>query len=298
MTFQDSSFNNKIIFSTLIAVIIGILIAFYYSYAQSQQQISYLEKERSMLIKDLSYIKSEVDRLLAFSEVQEIELQESENRVQQLLDSVGRLNFNISKIEQYRREMKTLEARYTNIKNKQEQLQSNNTELAGKYEETREMLEDLKGRTNSLAETESLLRAKNQELNMELKRKSYLSLEDPLGNGFRLRRNRPVKTNKAANIVKLRGCVTVKGNPNTTMEEKVIYLQFLSPEMAIIEDNASLVAVNGNVYSKKVELVFTGEEMSVCDFITVPEGSLDAGIYTLNVFEDEKLLSTSEFRLK
>ena len=76
MTFQDSSFNNKIIFSTLIAVIIGILIAFYYSYAQSQQQISYLEKERSMLIKDLSYIKSEVDRLLAFSEVQEIELQE------------------------------------------------------------------------------------------------------------------------------------------------------------------------------------------------------------------------------
>ena len=298
MTFQDSSFNNKIIFATLIAVIIGILIAFYYSYAQSQQQIRYLEKERSILIKDLSYIKSEVDRLLAFSEVREIEIQESENRVQQLLDSVGRLNFNISKIEQYRREMKTLEARYTNIKNKQEQLQSNNTDLAGKYEETREMVEDLKGRTNSLAEAESLLRAKNQELSLELQRKSYLSLDNPVGDGFRLKRDRPVKTSKSAAIVKLRGCVTVMGNPNTDMEEKVIYLQFLSPNMAIIEDNATLVAVNGNVYSKKVELVFTGEEMSVCDFITVPEGSLEDGIYTLNVFEGEKLLSTSEFRLK
>jgi uncharacterized protein YoxC len=298
MTFQDSSFNNKIIFATLIAVIIGILIAFYYSYAQSQQQIRYLEKERSILIKDLSYIKSEVDRLLAFSEVREIEIQESENRVQQLLDSVARLNFNISKIEQYRREMKTLEARYTNIKNKQEQLQSNNTELADKYEETREMVEDLKGRTNSLAQTETLLREKNQELSLELQRKSYLSLENPVGDGFRLKRDRPVKTSKSAAIVKLRGCVTVKGNPNTDMEEKVIYLQFLSPNMAIIEDNATLVAVNGNVYSKKVELVFTGEEMSVCDFITVPEGSLEDGIYTLNVFEGEKLLSTSEFRLK
>ena len=298
MTSQDSSFNNRIIFATLIAVIIGILIAFYYSFAQSREQIRYLEKERSLLIRDLTSIKSEVDRLLAFSEVKEIELQESENRVQQLLDSVGRLNYNLSRIEQYRREMKTLEARYTNIKNKQEQLQSNNSELAEKYEETRRMLEDLKGRTNSLAETESLLREKNQELSRELKRKSYLSLEDPLGDGFRLRRDRPVKTNKAASIVKLRGCVTVNGNPNTTMEEKVIYLQFLGPDMAIIEDNASLVAVNGNVYSKKVELVFTGEEMSVCDFITVPEGSLGEGIYTLNVFEDEKLLSTSEFRLK
>ncbi|MDM9631300.1 hypothetical protein [Robiginitalea aurantiaca] len=298
MNFQESSFNYRIIFATLIAVIIGILIAFYYSYAQSQQQISYLEKERSLLIKDLSFIKSEVDRLLAFGEVKEIELQESESRVQQLLDSVSRLNFNISKIEQYRREMKTLEARYTNIKNKQEQLQSNNTELAEKYEETREMLEDLKGQTNSLAQTESLLREKNEELSRELKRKSYLSLENPLGDGFRLRRDRPVKSSKAASIVKLRGCVTVKGNPNTNMEEKVIYLQFLGPDMAIIEDNATLVTVNGNVYSKKVELIFTGEEMSVCDFITVPEGSLDNGIYTLNVFEDEKLLSTSEFRLK
>jgi predicted RNase H-like nuclease (RuvC/YqgF family) len=298
MTFQDTNFNNRIIFATLIAVIIGILIAFYYSFAQSREQIRYLEKERSLLIRDLTSIKSEVDRLLAFSEVKEIELQESENRVQQLLDSVGRLNYNLSRIEQYRREMKTLEARYTNIKNKQEQLQSNNTDLAEKYEETRMMLEDLKGRTNSLAETESLLREKNQELSRELRRKSYLSLQDPLGDGFRLRRDRPVKTNKAASIVKLRGCVTVKGNPNTTMEEKVIYLQFLGPDMAIIEDNASLVAVNGNVYSKKVELVFTGEEMSVCDFITVPEGTLAEGIYTLNVFEDEKLLSTSEFRLK
>lgn len=298
MNFQESSVNNKIIFATLIAVIIGILIAFYYSYAQSQQQISYLEKERSLLIKDLSLIKSEVDRLLAFGEVKEIELQESESRVQLLLDSVSRLNFNISKIEQYRREMKTLEARYTNIKNKQEQLQSNNTELAEKYEETREMLEDLKGQTNSLAAAESELRERNEELSRELKRKSYLKLENPVGDGFRMRRDRPVKSGKASVISKLRGCVTVTGNPNTNMEEKVIYLQFLGPDMAIIEDNATLVAVNGNVYSKKVELIFTGEEMSVCDFITVPEGSLDKGIYTLNVFEEEKLLSTSEFRLK
>ncbi len=82
------------------------------------------------------------------------------------------------------------------------------------------------------------------------------------------------------------------------MEEKVVYLQFLDPGMAILEDNATLVAVNGNVYSKKVELIFTGDEMNVCDFISVPEGALEPGIYTLNIFEDEKLLSTSEFRLK
>lgn len=298
MNIQDTNFNNRIIFVTLIAVIIGILIAFYYSYAQSRQQITYLEEERTLLIKDLTLMRSEVDRLLALNEVNEIELEESRNRVEQLIDSVGRLNFNISKLKEYRKELRVLEARYVSIKLKNQELQFNNRELAQKYEQTREMLEDLKGKTSSLAAAEELLRQKNQELSLELRRKSYLSMENPQGDGFRIRRERPIKSNKASSIVKLRGCVTVRGNPNVNMEEKVIYLQFLGPDMSIIEDNARLVTVNGNIYSKKVELIFTGEQMNVCDFITVPEGELESGIYTLNVFEDEKLLSTSEFRLK
>lgn len=298
MNLQDTNFNSRIIFVTLVAVIIGILIAFYYSYAQSQQQISYLEKERNLLVRDLTLMKTEVDRLLALNEVNDIELQESQSRVEQLLDSVDRLNFNIRKLTQYRKELRTLEARYYSIKLKNEELQLNNRELAEQYAQTQEMLDELKGKTTSLAETEALLREKNRELNLELRRKSYLSIENPLGDGFRIRKQRPVKTNKATAIAKLRACVTIRGNPNVTMEEKVLYLQFLDPGMAILEDNASLVAVNGNVYSKKVELIFTGDEMNVCDFITVPEGSLQPGIYTLNIFEDEKLLSTSEFRLK
>ncbi len=298
MNLQDTSFNNRIIFVTLVAVIIGILIAFYYSYAQSQQQISYLEKERNLLVQDLTLMKSEVDRLLALSEVNDIDLQESRSRVEQLLDSVDRLNFNIRKLAQYRKELRTLEARYYSIKSKNEELQLNNRDLAQKYAQTKEMLDELKGKTTSMAETEALLREKNRELNLELRRKSYLSVENPLGDGFRVRKERPIKTNKASAVSKLRACVTVRGNPNVTMEEKVVYLQFLDPGMAILEDNATLVAVNGNVYSKKVELIFTGEEMNVCDFISVPEGALEPGIYTLNIFEDEKLLSTSEFRLK
>ena len=78
----------------------------------------------------------------------------------------------------------------------------------------------------------------------------------------------------------------------------MVYLQFLGPDMKVIEDNATTLSVNGNVYSKKVELLFVGDELNVCDFISVSEGSLDAGIYTLNVFEDERLLATSEFELK
>ncbi len=298
MDIQDTKFNYKIILAALVAVIIGVLIAFYYSYAQSQTQIQYLKDEKGLLVKDLTLMKTEVDRLSALNDVNEIELQDSKYRVQQLLDSVGRLNFTIDKLREYKKELRELEARHDSLKLKNNLLQYNNRLLAGKYDETRKMIEELRGKSSSLAEAEALLRKKNQELSRELKMKSYLKLENAEGSGFRMRSGRPIKTNKASTIEKLRGCVTIQANPNVTLEEKVVYLQFLGPNMGIIEDNANVISVSGNVYSKRVTLIFKGEEMSVCDFITVPEGSLPQGTYTLNVFEDEKLLATTEFQLK
>jgi vacuolar-type H+-ATPase subunit I/STV1 len=298
MNLQDNRFNFKIILAALVAVIVGILIAFYYSYAQSRTEISFLEQERNLLVRDLTLMRAEVDRLSALNEVNEIELEDSRRRVDELLDSVGRLTYDIKRLREFRTELRKLEARYDSIKLRNNYLEYTNMQWADKYAETEKLLEQLRSESNSLAAAEAALREKNRELNRELRRKSYLKLENPDGSGFRLRNQRPIRTNKASTIEKLRGCVTVMGNPNTDSEEKVLYLQFLGPDMRVIEDQAQIVSVHGNIYSKRIELLFTGQELEVCDFITVPEGSLTPGIYTLNVFEDERLLSTAEFQLR
>ena len=295
---QENKFNYKIILAALVAVILGILIAFYYSYAQSSARIGYLEEEKALLVKDLTVMKTEVDRLSALNEVNEIELQDSRYRVQQLLDSVGRLNFTVNKLREYRKELRILEAKYDSIKLKNNFFRYNNMQLTQKYDDARQLIEDLRGESSSLAEAEALLREKNRELSNELKIKSYLKMENTEGSGFRLRGARPIRTNKASTIEKLRGCVTIKADASSGTMEKVIYYQFLGPNMRVIEDNANTISVSGNIYSKRVELIYLGEEMSVCDFITIPEGSLEPGTYTLNVFEDQKLLSSSEFQLK
>ena len=46
MNYQDTKFNYKILLAALIAVVIGILIAVYYSHAQSQNKISFLQDEK------------------------------------------------------------------------------------------------------------------------------------------------------------------------------------------------------------------------------------------------------------
>ncbi len=136
------------------------------------------------------------------------------------------------------------------------------------------------------------------ELNKELKTKNSLKLKDAEGSGFRLNGGKPIKTNMASTIEKLRGCVTIIADPTMINKEKVLYFQFLGPDMDVIADNGNTITVQGNIYSKKVELDFMGEEIQVCSFITIPKGSLIAGNYILKVFEDERLLYSAEFQLK
>ena len=298
---EDNKFNYKIILAALCAVIIGVLIAFYYSNAQSKAQISYLEQEKELLREDLTIMKADVDRLAALNEVNDIELQSSRYKVQQLSDSIGRLNYTITKLREYKSELRRLESKIDSFRLKNNFLKYNNKLITDKYQNTKKEIEDLIGKSSSLAEVEALQRKQIQQLNKELKIKSYLRIDDSEGDGFRLRDNNkpPTITNKGSLIEKLRGCITIDADPSSINEEKIIYFQFLSPTMSVIEDNANTINVNGNVYSKRVELVLDGNpQMKVCDFITIPEGSLAEGIYTLNVFEDERLLYSSEFVLK
>lgn len=298
MDSQDTKFNYKIILAALCAVVIGVLIAFYYSYAQSKTQIDFLEYEKDLLVKDLTLMKADIDRLSALDEVNDIELQSSRYKVQQLQDSVGRLTFTVAKLREYKSELRRLEAKNDSLELKNNFLNYNNLQLTEKYESSQREIQKIRTANNALAEAEALRRDKIQDLNNELKTKKYLELQMTLGSAIRVRSGKPIRTNKASTIKRLKGCIVITADASMANQEKVIYFQFLGPNMGIIEDNANTINVNGNVYSKRVEVNFTGEQTELCDYVSIPEGSLEPGDYILNVFEDQRLLQSTEFQLK
>ena len=300
MEYKDTKFNQRISYLIFGGIIVLLIIGFLYNASQSATEIDYLKQEKSILVNDLTLMKAEVDRLSALDELNELELQDSKFKVQQLLDSVGRLNFTVAKLRAFKYELKVLEARHDSLIAKTGFLQDNNELLAQKYGDTKSKIAELKERSSSLTEAEALLREKNIALNKELKIKNYLNLSHSLGTAHRVRDNgKPIKTSKAEAVEKIRGCFAIKTNPTVKeVQEKVVYLQILNPNMQIIADAQNTVSVNGNTYSKRVSFMYDGSEMEVCDFITVSKGSLETGIYTLNIFEDERLLSSHEFTLK
>ncbi len=298
MDSQDTKFNYKILYAAVVAVVIGIVLVFYYSHSQSQNKIDFLEENRLILLKNITLMKAEVDRLTSANEVNEIELQGSKYRIGQLLDSVGRLNFDVDKLSEYKKELRRLELMYDSLKLKNNSLGYNNSILSQKYQETKSKMQSLESKAGKLEEAQAALKGQNIFIAEELKTKNYLVLKALEGIGYRIRVGNPIITNKASTISRLRACVTVEESLNTSTEEKVIYLQFLDPNKKVLAHNAQTINVNGNTYSKKVEFVFSGERYELCDAISMPEGSLLPGKYTLNIFENEKLLSNTEFQLK
>tara|TARA_R110002049_G_scaffold306585_1_gene505255 strand:- start:3468 stop:4364 length:897 start_codon:yes stop_codon:yes gene_type:complete len=298
MDSQDNNFNYKIITAALAAVIIGILIAFYYSNAQSNNKINFIEGEKRILVNKLTLMRANIDNLASENQVNDIDLKVANDRINNLLDSIGQLNFDIDKYTESKRQLRIWEIKYDSLNLKYNSLNYNNIVLSRSIIEAKKKAEEYKNSANTLADREEALRLANKKLNNELKNKTYLKLDKTEALGIRLRNGKIIQTNKASIITKLNGCTTVKGNPNESNAAKTLYFQFLDPNKRVISHNANIIHVNGNEYSKRLDLIYTGINKEVCDEINVPVGSLHPGLYTLNVFEDEKLLSSQEFELK
>lgn len=160
-------------------------------------------------------------------------------------------------------------------------------------DEEEEKVKALREQINSSIEkAEKLLGNNNGQ-----KTVNHLKLNKPVGSGFRMNGDKPIESEVASAIEKLRGCVAIMADPTMIKKEKVLYFQFIGPDNEIIKDIDNTLTEKGTEYSKRIEFLFMGEDMEICDFISITQGSLKAGTYILNIFEDETLLDSAEFQL-
>ncbi|WBU90449.1 hypothetical protein [Cellulophaga omnivescoria] len=298
MDSQDNNLKYKVIIAALAAVILGILIAFYYSNAQSNSNISYLEREKKMLTDKLANMQANIESLSSEIEVNKIDLDVANSDVSRLLDSIGQLNFDSKKYDQNKRDLRRWQLKYDSLNMKYNALKYSNVVLSETVQNAKKRAEQYKAQALAATQNEESLKDANSKLNKELKNKTYLKIRSSEALAFRVRNGRDINTNKANLISKLRACTTISGNPNDINIEKRLYLQFLDPNKKVIPNNANIINVKGNEYSKAVDIIYTGINEEICEHIKFPTGSLKPGMYTLNVFEEEKLLSSIEFELK
>jgi len=249
-------------------------------------------------------MKADVDRLEARNMVDEIEIQRSKRDVDRLLDSVDGLNFTIESLSEYTGKLKQLEARNDSLILKNDYLQYNNSILSGKRVAKRNEKEEVAIAPEVVVVPptpkvkKETARPVSRNSRDRVKKRNPIVIDGSRVNGARIKDGEHILTNKASVIEKLKGCAAIANDPQSGRYKRTIYFQFLDPTMKIIPDNGKTISVEGNTYSKRVEFNYDGKPKEACNYITVPLGTLNEGVYTLNVYEGGRLISSETFSLK
>ena len=108
-----------------------------------------------------------------------------------------------------------------------------------------------------------------------------------------------VPTTRASRVDNLRICYSVPSNLITEPGDKKYYVQVIDPNLSVIGSNTP-VEFEDNIlkYSYVSTFTYDNELLDVCNFVSAEEGDYEKGIYTVNIFDQNVLISTSTFTLK
>ncbi|MDA7849515.1 chromosome partitioning protein ParA, partial [Flavobacteriaceae bacterium] len=108
-----------------------------------------------------------------------------------------------------------------------------------------------------------------------------------------------VPTTRASRVDNLRICYSVPSNLLTESGDKKYFVQVIDPSLNVIGSNTPVQFEEGVLkYSYVSAFTYDNQLLDVCDFVSPEEGDYGKGIYTVNMFDQNVLISTSTFTLK
>ncbi|ETN93774.1 hypothetical protein SAMN04487906_0143 [Zhouia amylolytica] len=305
MSVQNKQLGQKAILIALFVCIIVLTGFSYYNYMESEEKVSFLQNEKSMIIQDLEQIQADLSNLSEENDVNNEVIRENKQRITLLIDSIKVLEVDYNLLHKYRRELLLLRNENRGLHRELDSVRRENILLAKEIDSAKLRLVELTRYSNTLKKSNEQLSdfsdsliSENIELSKELN-KAPIKIASLKASAYKERSNgRMLLTNRISKTDRLRVCFVVL--PNTLLQEgeQIFYVQFTDPDGTILGNNKT-IDLNGKevVYSKKIVVPFENSPLSVCDFIVVNE-LVDAGNYIVNVYHESNLLASSNFELK
>ena len=141
---------------------------------------------------------------------------------------------------------------------------------------------------------------KNLALAETVKAASVVAATDLRGEAVIIRKSgRVVDTRRSSRADKIRACFTLAPNPVAQAGDRLIYVQVINPNNALLGAKAEIEFEEGTLLVSKVTKVFyENEELDVCSLIDAKEENLIEGRYVINVFDGPKQVATTTLDLK
>jgi hypothetical protein len=279
-----------------ILLVLFLVTAFYASklYSEKQETEKTLMSEKQQVMNDLNNMAKDYDEAIAESEVKNQDLIEARARIQGLMDSLKVSQNSVNSLWSYKKKFLALQEEMDVLLEENDRLKGENQYLASSLDSTQVQLAERTMFTDSLL-------VQNTELATVVKDAAALQTVGLVGMGVIERSSgKQIPTERAKRSDKIKVCFTVAKNTLTEAGDKELYVQIIDPKNNVLGSNDQLQFDDQVLnYSLISRFNYENRNLNICEYISQPEDSeFEEGRYTINVFSDKALISSSEFVMK
>jgi len=293
MNSTPSSKGSKAAIIILALFLLGTLFYSFQMHLDNKETKAILQSEKNEVLRDLENMSSLYNEANADNEVANEKLIEAQARLDALMEELKASKSSVSTLLKYKKKYFQLESEMEVLLDENATLKFQNALLETSLDSTQIEL------TSQLASNTSLTN-QNIRLSESVDAAKKLSVERLNAYGVIQRRSgKLVPTTRASRVDNLRICYSVPSNVLTESGTKKYFVQVIDPSLNVIGTNTPVQFEDDILkYSYVSAFTYDNQLLDVCDFVSAEEGDYDKGAYTVNVFDQNVLVSSSTFTLK
>ena len=293
MNTTSSNKSSKIAVVILALLLIGSLFYSFQMHHENRETEAILQSEKNEVLRDLENMSSLYNEANADNEVANEKLIEAQARLEALMAELKASKSTVSALLKYKKKYFQLESEMEVLLDENATLKFQNALLETSLDSTQIEL------TSQLASNTSL-KEQNLQLSASVDVAKKLTIERLNAYGVIQRRSgKLVPTTRASRVDNLRICYSVPSNLLTESGTKKYFVQVIDPSLNVIGSNTALQFEDDVLkYSYVSAFTYDNQLLDVCDFVSAEEGDYEKGVYTVNVFDQNVLVSSSTFTLK
>ena len=293
MNVTSSNKTSKTLIIILTLLLVGTLIYSFKIYQESEATALLLENEKIEVLKNLENMTSLYNEANADNKVANEKIIEAQARLDSLKNELKSSKITVSTLLKYKK-------KYFEMESEMEVLLEENTTLKFQNTLLETSLDSTQNQLSSQLETNTKLEAQNLQLKETVNAAKNLTVERLNAYGVIQRRSgKLVPTTRASRVDNLRICYSVPSNLLTESGERSYLVQVIDPSLNVIGSNTPVSFEEGVLkYSYVSSFTYNNKLLDICDFVSSEERNYEKGLYTVNVFNQNTLITSSTFTLK
>jgi hypothetical protein len=290
---ESKNTGLKVILGIAVVLLLGTAFYTFNLYNDSAETQKQLTEEKALVLKDLNSMAQQYDAAIGENEVANQKLVEARERIEGLMDSLKTSENSVRSLWRYKKKFLALEDEMDALLAENDSLKVENSLLATSLDSTKIQLEE------RIVFNDSLL-AQNTELATIVEDAAVLGAVGLKGFGVIVRSSgKLIPTERARRADKVRVCYTVSKNKLVAPGDKEFFVQVLDPNDNVLGLNEQ-IQFEENVlnYSLISKFNYESNNLDICEFIEARGDKFEKGRYLVNVFDQNNLVSSSQFELK